>query len=418
MAQPQKKPVTTAKKPTKKRKKKKGYGRIVLSVLMVVLILAASAFIYYLGRTVYLSYTQGADEGGDTEVNPVTYETTPVAQSEKVGYYLLGLMGPEGGEGATDMLSLVCFDKEAKTLRMMHIPAATYLGNDSAFKVKRVADVFANPQDYVWCTTCRCRVYEPEQGEDNVHTVCGQKLTTKEGSSTVNLVEVINRQYGLPVDGFFIFEQDTFVKLIDLIDGVDVDLAFDVKVDDTTYQKGPRAIDGAAALKYITAADGKIQSDIGRFARFQQVFTATLQRLFAMSEDKLAADVFQPLMVGSTPIRIGVNDSYRTIVPLVKQLAEVPFEQMIAYVLPGEEASSEGTAYYSVHRQDLLAFLNDQFNPYGDPLGEGDLNVTELAGGKETDLKETVLSTWVIEQSGIATTTDPEDDANTTDPAA
>ena len=88
MAQPQKKPM--AKKPTKK--KKKGHGRIVLSVLMVVLILAASAFIYYLGRTVYVSYLKGDDEGGTTEVDPIVFETTPVSHSEKVGYYLLGLM--------------------------------------------------------------------------------------------------------------------------------------------------------------------------------------------------------------------------------------------------------------------------------------------------------------------------------------
>ncbi|MBO5797880.1 MAG: LCP family protein [Clostridia bacterium] len=415
MAQPQQKPVATAKKPTKKKKKKRVWGKVILSVLMVVLILAASTFIYYLGRTVYVSYLKGDDEGGTTEVDPIVYETTPVSHSEKVGYYLLGLMGDEGAEDATDMLTLACFDKEAKTLRMMYIPAATYLGDDSAFKVKRVADVFPNPQDYVWCTTCRGRVYEPEVGKDNVHTVCGKELTTKEGSSTVNLVEVINRQYGLPVDGFFIFEQQTFVKLIDLIGGVDVNLAFDVTIEDTTYKKGPRAIDGQAALKYITAADGKIKSDIARYTRFQQVFTAAMQRLFAMDEDKLAADVFQPLMVGSTPIRLSVNDSYRTVVPLVKQLAEVPFEQMSAFVLPGEETSSDGTAYYSVHRQDLLTFLNKEFNPYGDKLTEGDLNVTELAAGKKSDLTESVLSQWVMEQTGVATTTDPAEDANTTE---
>jgi hypothetical protein len=188
-----------------------------------------------------------------------------------------------------------------------------------------------------------------------------------------------------------------------------------VTVEDTTYKKGPRAIDGQAALKYITAADGKVKSDIARYTRFQQVFTAAMQRLFVMDEDKLAADVFQPLMVGSTPIRLGVNDSYRTIVPLIKQLGEVPFEQMSAFVLPGEETSADGTAYYSVHRGDLLALLNEKFNPYGDKLTEGDLNVTELAAGKKSDLTESVLSQWVMEQTGVATTTDPSDETDTTE---
>lgn len=389
---------TAAKKPTPK-KKKKSYGRLILSILMVLLIVLASLLIYKIGRAMYDSYIGGADEEPDTShVNPVIYETTPVAQSTKVGYYLLGVMGEEDAEGKTDLISLVCFDKERKTVRILQMPQDTYLGEDEAFKVKRLSEVFASPQDLLWCNVCRCRVYAPAVGEEETHADCGSKLATKEGSSTVNLAEVFNRQYGLPIDGYFIFEQETFRKLVDLIGGVTVDLAFDVKTEDVTYEKGVRAIDGAAALKYIAASGEGTAKDIERFTRFQQVCTATLQRLFAMEDEKLSADVFKPLMVGSTPIRISFSDDYKSIVELVRALAAVPFEEMAAYVLPGETASDDGETYYSVHRDEVLALLNEAFNPHGDPITEGDLNLTELASGKESDLTATLLSQWVLEQ--------------------
>lgn len=387
-------------KKTAPKKKKKSYGRLIVTVLMVLLIVLASLLIYKVGRAMYDSYIGGAEEEPDTShVDPVIYETTPVAQSTKVGYYLLGVMGDEDAEGETDLLSLVCFDKEKKTMRILQMPQDTYLGEDDTFKVKRLSEVFATPQDLLWCNVCRCRVYEPAVGEEMTHADCGSKLATKEGSSTVNLVEVFNHQYGLPIDGYFLFEQETFRKLVDLIGGVTVDLAFDVKTEEVTYEQGVRAIDGAAALKYIAASGGGTTKDIERFGRFQQVCTAVLQRLFAIDDTKMTADVFQPLMVGSTPIRISFSDDYKSIVSLVRAMAAVPFEEMAVYVLPGETANEGGEAYYSVHRDEVLALLNREFNPYGDPIAEGDLNLTELASGKECDLAPTLLSQWVVEQT-------------------
>jgi len=142
---------TPAKKPTPK-KKKNNRGRIVLTVLMVVLIVLASLLIYKIGRAMYDAYIGGSEEEPDTShVNPVIYETTPVAQSTKVGYYLLGVMGEEDAQSETDLLSLVCFDKEKKTVRILQMPQDTYLGEDDTFKVKRLSEVFASPQDLLWC---------------------------------------------------------------------------------------------------------------------------------------------------------------------------------------------------------------------------------------------------------------------------
>lgn len=398
-------PNTAPKKTTPTRKKKKkSRGRRILTALTVVLILVASLFIFYLGRTMWLSYTGTDDDTSGQEVDLTDWLQTAESQNKKVGYYLVGLLG-ETAESPTEMLSLCCFDKQQKQVHILQLPKATYLGEDDTFKVKSVSEVFANPQDYVWCDTCRCRVYEPEQTAENTHSRCGTALSTQTGSSTVNLVEVFNRQYGLPVDGFYLFEQQTFVKLVDLVGGITVNLAFDVRGEDVTYQKGVRVIDGATALKYVTATDSSVSADIDRMSRFQQVFTAVMQRLFTMSEEKLTADVFQPLMAGSTPLRISVDDTYKTIVQLVRQLSEVSFDSMTAYVVPGAEGKAGGQSYYGVYRAELLALLNDKFNPYGETMAEGDLHITEIGRSGTVNLHETALSAWVLEQNSTAATT-------------
>jgi len=89
----------------------------------------------------------------------------------------------------------------------------------------------------------------------------------------------------------------------------------------------------------------------------------------------------------------------------------VPFEEMAAYVLPGETASDDGETYYSVHRDEVLTLLNGEFNPHGDPITEGDLNLTELANGKESDLTPTLLSQWVVEQeTAVQPTEEPTEE--------
>ncbi len=394
---------TTAKKPTSK--KKKGYGRIVIMTLLIIFIVLTSLLIFKIGKAVFDAFLGGDDDDGNTvQVNPIPYETTPVELNTKVGYYLFGVMGEDGLEGEMDLLSLVCFDKEAKTVNVLQMPKATYLGDDDAFKVKRLSEVYASPQDQVWCDKCGCRVYEPAVGEDNTHKDCGTPLGTREGSSTGNLAEVFNRQYGLPIDGFYIFEQTTLRDLVNYIDGITVELAFAVATEEVTYAAGMRTINGEAALKYIAATDKTVGGDMARFDRFNQVCTAVLQRLFALDDTKLT-ETMKQLQVWDAPIRVEFGITYAEIAELVRSLRAVTLEKMQVYVLPGEKTTKDGEDYYSVHRAEVLTLLNDAFNPHRDAVTESDINLTEIANTTPANLTPTPLSKWKVEQSAVATQT-------------
>lgn len=395
---------TTAKKPTAK-KKKKGYGRIIIMALLTIFIVLALVLIFKIGKMVFDAFLGGAEDSETpTQVNPIPYETTPVELSTKVGYYLVGVMGEGGLEGEMDLLSLVCFDKEANTVNVLQMPQDTFLGKDDAFKVNRLSEVYASPQDQVWCDTCGCRVYAPAIGENNTHVECGKTLGTKEGSSTGNLAEVFNRQYGVPIDGFYIFEQTTLRDLVDYIDGITLDLKFAVSTEEITYAAGMRTINGEAALKYIAATDNTVGGDLARLDRFNQVCASILTRLFALDDTKLT-ETMQELQRWDAPIRVEFGITYVEIADMVKAMRAVTLDKIYVYVLPGEKAISEGEDYYSVHRAEVLTLLNQAFNPHRDALTESDINLTEIANTTPADLTSTPLSQWKVDQNVAVTTT-------------
>ncbi len=398
---------TATKKPSsaaKKRKKKKTpIGKTILIILMMVLVAISTVFIVYVGKYLYAHYQQATGDKDGKDVPITSYDTTPVSDRDKVGYYILGLLGEDASADTMEQLSLLCWDKQAGTVNVLQLPQATYLGKDGAFAVQTAGDVWANPKPYDWCETCRKRLYAPEIGEEGKHTECGTKVTQKTGSSTINLIEVFNDQYSLPVDGYFVLEQQTLVKLVDLVNGIDIKLDAALKVGDTTYAAGVRTLDGEAALQYVTTYEKTVNGDIGRFGRLQQVYVAVFQRLFALSESALTSDVIGPLMSGSTPIRVANGTKTADIVALIRAASGLSFDNMTAYVIPGEATTSGGKALFSVHKTELVTLLGEAFNPYGKAIEEANLGVTELASGKKSDMKKTVLSAWVLTQSGDAT---------------
>ena len=66
---------------------------------------------------------------------------TPASYTDKVEYYLIGLLG-EKNDNAMEMLSLVCYDKDAKTMNFMEVPVDTYLGDSDTWDVKRIGNVW------------------------------------------------------------------------------------------------------------------------------------------------------------------------------------------------------------------------------------------------------------------------------------
>lgn len=416
---------TAASSQTRKKsgRRKMSPGKIVLIVLLVILILVTLAFIIVVGKTIYESLTAKKNV---PEVDLTDFDTTPVSDQDKVAYYLVGLMGAED-DSPTELLSLVCYDKKAGKVSILQVPQSTYIGEDPDWEVRSIGAVWPNPKPLDWCEYCRKPVYAPEIAESK-HTVCNTTLTQKAGSSYENLIGIFNDQYSMPVDQFFMVPQEAFVKLVDLVDGVDVELEADMKLGSIDYKKGVQTLDGESALAYVLRKGDGAAGDVSRMVSSRKVTVALLQRLMAAAgkgvtdKDPLAKDIIGALMGGSTPIRtMTTTEAMLSMMPepakadkeklsystsfaaMMAGFSKVGLSNMTYYVLPGTAATSNKVEYFSPHKAELTALLTKAFNPYGRAITEADLLLTELTEGGETDVHEQKLSELALDQTGDVT---------------
>ena len=335
-----------------------------------------------------------------------------------MAYFAFGLMGATATD-PTELLSLVCYDKQAKTIRILEIPMDTYLGDSDLFAVKKTSEVWGNPKPVIWCEYEAKRVYSDEVA-DGKHTYCGHEVTEKAGSASGGLISIFNEQYAMPVDNFFLLPQEALVKLVDLVDGVDVQIDSKQKLGGITYEPGVQTLGGQAALEYVLQKDKGVGGDIDRLLRQRRVMLALFQRLSAREVKDLKDNIIGPLMNGSTPIRSNsgtgamrsmlIKPSNKEMDEMTLSLAlstmlhdmgQVQLADITACVIPGEAASANSVAYYSVHRAELATLLNSSFNPYGIAVTEANLQVTELAAGGASDTHTQAMSEIAVPQSGM-----------------
>ncbi len=332
-------------------------------------------------------------DGSESDLNKI--DTTPVNLQSSVAYYVVGLLGEEETSPTTGLF-LLCHDKKAKTINALEIPQATYLGDSELWVEKKAGLVWGNPAPLDWCDTCGRRLYKAEIAD---HEAQEHTLTQKIGSASYNLIAIFNEQYSLPIDGYFMIPQEAFIKLVDLLGGLEVKLDKAMTIGEIKFGAGVRTLDGAGALEYITTGEDTVKADLSRVLRQRQVFLALFQRLCAQTDTQLEEDSLLPVMKGSTPLRTRTDND--EIMAIIQSWREVPLSNIKAMVLPGKAATQDGVSYYSTYRSQLIDVLNTYFNPYGDKITEADVQVTELVSGANADIQLQSMDKIAVKQNMI-----------------
>lgn len=327
----------------------------------------------------------------------ISYTYTPDDLAGDVSYYLMGITGAEVGD-PMDMLAVMCFDRKADTVSVVQIPVDTYIDKDLGFAVDTIGDVWHNPQPQVACSSCRELV--PEKDRDGkVHATCGAELENWEGSAVHDLARIINEQYGLPMDNYFILSRQGLATLIDGVGGVLVELPEATTLAETPFDAGAQTLNGDAAVDYAVTYNyrGTPDSDRERMSRQRQVLASLWERIAACSmtdlyyQDELGATkgILGRLMLGANPIyfnetsfgrarMLGIADKeaeeitdYDAIAKFAMQLGDVPLDKVTFSILPGEVGAVSATVdAYLVNVAQTIQLLNEQMNPYGFTLDE------------------------------------------------
>ena len=378
------------KAPGKRRRMKLSGKRLVWIAVAICCVLAVVFGIVLVNA---VKNSNNKKDGSESDVNKI--DTTPISQQKKVAYYVVGLLGEEETSPTTSLF-LLCHDKKERTINVLEVPQATYLGDSELWVEKQAGKVWGNPAPLDWCDFEGKRLYKAQIAECKEQ---GHPISQKIGSASYNLVSIFNEQYALPVDGYFVIPQDSFVKLVDLLGGLDVRLDAAVTLGEIKFGAGVKTLDGASALKYITMGDTTVSADLKRIERQRRVFVALFQRLCAQSDEQLTKDSLVPLMQGSTPFRTRTTTD--EMLEIIRAWRSVSPNKITAMILPGAITKFEGVSYYSINRAELLKMLNTHFNPYGEDITEAHLQVVELGGGTAADVNMQTMDKVAVEQKGV-----------------
>lgn len=352
------------------------------------------------------------------EMVEYTYTADDIAAN--VSYYLLGVTGEKIGD-PMDMLAVMCYDRKADSVSVVQIPVATYIDKDNGFAVDTMGEVWYHPQPEVFCSACRVRVPEADR-DGKVHATCGADLENKDGSGWLDLIRVINTQYGLPIDNYLILPRKGLYGLIEALDGIEVELEKKMTLAGESYDAGAQILMGEAAVDYAVTYNykGTPASDRERMSRqrkvmaglWQKIASCEMKDLYYLDENEATKGVLGRLMTGANPVRfnttsfgkarlLGISETEAADIKLsdalarfAMQLGDVPLDKVTFSILPGG-AEKNGTAtVYSVNKAQVIELLNEQMNAYGLYIDEDTVTAPQLnSKPKEADLTTVTLDT-------------------------
>ena len=327
-----------AKQPKQPGKKKglKIFLIVIAVILVLLLILAGAAYLYLQSKLKKMNiielpkdtyaYTEPTDEvtrppeTGAAEITEATTEATvPKMSADDIVNILFVGQAARAGEEETmaDSTMLISINTYTKEITCMSI----------------LRDSFVKLPDYKGHQCGRAKF-----------TVC-YNLGYQWGGGTAGGMEMTNiclkDNFGIEVDYNVEVSFDSFIKMIDYIDGVDIDLTqaeADYLNKDTLYVKrtiepGVQRLQGMEALSYarMRKAAGDSESDIKRTERQRKVVEALLEkfRYRSIADLNKWIDILLP-MVSTTMTPTDVTKLAARVLPIFSELkikgATVPME--------------------------------------------------------------------------------------------
>ena len=289
--------------------------------------------------------------------------STALTIKDKVGYYLICGMDPSNV--MSDIIMLVCFDKEKDKATVLQIPRDSYVGD------------LTDP------------VYGVLTGK--INTVYNQNGADANGMN--KLIQYINRDFGLPVDHYIYFNPTGFVNTVNIVGGVTVDVPFDLELNGLTlYAGNNQHLNGQQAevlvrsRKIYNPTSGSHlsygQGDIGRLQVQKKFLAAFMLKIKNMTASQFASSI--PNVFNNFKSDMTVSD----IVDLGKLANKLNLKDVEIYTMPGDGVMAYhpniggngpgGSDVFGVNKAEANVLINGKFNPYGAPIDINSMQIPDI----------------------------------------
>ena len=263
-----------------------------------------------------------------------------ITQNE--GVYNFLIVGLDKVSNSTDIMMVVSYDVKNGGINVVQIPRDTYFHLDGT-SVKKINSYYA--------------VFYNRARKDGVEDPQDRAMS--------NLASMIETNFGIRLNYCAVVSVEGFVKIIDAVGGVWLDIPYDMHYEDP-YQDlyidlhaGYQHLDGEHAMQFVRFRKGYVEQDIGRQDALKNFMAALMAQLKSNLSVGAVADI-----VGTVIQHMRTNISLADFIYFAKNALSVDLANVKMTTLPGEPAMAGGASVYVLYRDDTVAFLNKYVNVF------------------------------------------------------
>lgn len=312
-----------------------------LLIVSVVLIGVSAGIIGYVSLMNWAPLPE-VDESGHAVSIDEGIQTAEENRGKVTNFLVTGIdyntIDPSAGTARgklTDVIMVVQLNLETQKVNILQIPRDTYVGTDVSSTGK-------------------------------INAVYGK-------SGMEGLAQVIYDRFKLPVDHYVNVIMDGFIRIVDAVGGVEINIQESFTLEGYTFQPGLQTLNGIEAEKFVRERHSRPGSDIGRMNAQREFLSAMFKKFKSLSLDEITALV--PVVMEEVTTDLNV----KTVLSLVEVMMQIDENDISFFTVPGEGCTApNGQSVWSVHLEPLAELLNENFHPFDEPVPASELNLVEL----------------------------------------
>ena len=400
-------------KPWKSKKEKKRMSKgvritlfVVLGLLLVLLIGAAAAAIWanhYMNR----DPEQRADTDKilpDSSMFEYDGELpdTKDAVGRKPGFYNILIIGRDKVALNTDVIMCASFDITQNKAATVQIPRDSYV-KDKNGNTSKINAVFARGYSAARKELTSLKQSAKGKSDTELAELC-QKSDLNIDAQTLRdfadgkikqdalctrfgmefLQDVITRTFGIYFDYYAVVSTDAFVKIVDAVGGVDVNVQENMDYEDPEQdlyihiKKGPQHLNGKQAEGFVRFRHGYVQADIARMDAQKIFLTAFFKKLLSFSSVTRVDDIVRAVYDS-----VDTDMSLENALGFVKPALGVELSEITMLNMQG--TPYRNGMYYSLNKTENLKIVNAYFNVFTHDLSANAVSVEELVQSSASD---------------------------------
>ena len=309
-----------------------------------------------------------------------------VSGNRKDGWYTFLLVGTDMDDGNTDTIMVVSYDTKNQDINIMSIPRDTMI--NESWDIKKINSVYS-----------------------------------RTGSSISSLANRIQKLVGFKPDFYVKVELEMFVKLVDLVEGVEFDVPQDMDYDDDWQnlhihlKQGVQVLDGEHAMQLVRFRRYGM-GDIQRVEVQQNFMKALIKECLSIKHwGKIKAYIDLAMENVETDLDSGSVVWFAANVLGLNGVPMLSMDDVYTCTLPGNYTAGtwcrsipsavDPQSYVTIYPKQVVELVNERFNPYEQNVTTSMLDAMSiLANGDIASstgtLKDQTHNGWMAVRRGEA----------------